>query len=207
MFTKEELIDHLENGTQVFRSDKSLKDAFLAIDRKDFVSEDYAEEVYEDYALPIGYEQTISQPTTVAFMLELLGVEKGDKVLDVGSGSGFTSALLAHMVGESGKVIGVERVQELVGFGQENLNKYDFKNVEIVKSDKEVGLSSDAPYDKILVSAAAEEVPKKLLEQLKVGGTMVIPIYDNIWQIRKTSETDTNIEKFERFEFVPLIIE
>ncbi|MBT4894652.1 protein-L-isoaspartate O-methyltransferase [bacterium] len=204
MFTKEELLDHLENGTKVLEN-KDIRDAFVAIDRKDFVSEDYVEEVYEDYALPLGYEQTISQPTTVAFMLDLLVPQKGDKVLDVGSGSGFVTALLAHIVGESGYVIGVERVQELVKLGQENLSKYDFKNAEIKQAGKELGLQEEAPFDKILVSAAAEEVPKELLRQLKVGGVMVVPIYDNIWQVRKISEENIDIKKFERFEFVPLI--
>ncbi|MBT3282581.1 protein-L-isoaspartate O-methyltransferase [bacterium] len=204
MFTKEELLDHLENGTKVLEN-KDIRDAFVAIDRKDFVSEDYVEEVYEDYALPLGYEQTISQPTTVAFMLDLLVPQKGDKVLDVGSGSGFVTALLAHIVGESGYVIGVERVQELVKLGQENLSKYDFKNAEIKQAVKELGLQEEAPFDKILVSAAAEEVPKELLRQLKVGGVMVVPIYDNIWQVRKISEENIDIKKFERFEFVPLI--
>ena len=204
MFTKEELLDHLENGTKVLEN-KDIRDAFVAIDRKDFVSEDYVEEVYEDYALPLGYEQTVSQPTTVAFMLDLLVPQKGDKVLDVGSGSGFVTALLAHIVGESGYVIGVERVQELVKLGQENLSKYDFKNAEIKQAGKELGLQEEAPFDKILVSAAAEEVPKELLRQLKVGGVMVVPIYDNIWQVRKISEENIDIKKFERFEFVPLI--
>jgi len=204
MFTKEELLDHLENGTKVLEN-KDIRDAFVAIDRKDFVSEDYVEEVYEDYALPLGYEQTISQPTTVAFMLDLLVPQKGDKVLDVGSGSGFVTALLAHIVGESGYVIGVERVQELVKLGQENLSKYDFKNAEIKQAVKELGLQEEAPFDKILVSAAAEEVPKELLRQLKVGGVTVVPIYDNIWQVRKISEENIDIKKFERFEFVPLI--
>jgi protein-L-isoaspartate(D-aspartate) O-methyltransferase len=205
MFTKEELIDHLEKGTQVLQ-DKTHKNAFVAIDRKDFVSTDYIEEVYEDYALPIGHEQTISQPTTVAFMFELLDPQEGDNVLDVGSGSGWTTALLSHIVGKKGNVIGVEKVLELVKLGQENIEKYDLKNAEIVQAGKELGYPKEALYDKILVSAAAKELPKELLEQLKVGGTMVIPVYDNIWQVKKTSDTDTEIKKFERFEFVPLIL-
>jgi protein-L-isoaspartate(D-aspartate) O-methyltransferase len=204
MFTKEELIDHLENGTRVL-DNKILKDAFVAIDRKDFVLEDYAEEAYEDYALPLGQGSTISQPTTVAFMLELLDPQEGDNILDVGSGSGFTTALLAHIVGDKGKVSGVERIPEIVKLGQGNIKKYDFKNAEILQAGEEVGFSKEAPYDKILVSAAAEELPKKLLEQLKIGGTMIVPVYDNLWQVKKTSETDTEIKKFDRFEFVPLI--
>ncbi len=204
MFTKEQLIDHLEKGTKVL-DNKVLKDAFVAIDRIDFVPEDYAEEAYEDYPLPIGHEQTISQPTTVAFMLELLDPKEGDRILDVGSGSGWTTALLSHIVGEKGEVVGVERISELVESGKENIKRYDFKNMKIIKAEKEVGSKSDAPFDKILVSAAAEELPKQLLEQLKVGGTIVIPVYDNLWQVKKTSETNTEIKKFDRFEFVPLI--
>jgi|TARA_B100001971_G_scaffold7939_1_gene6512 protein-L-isoaspartate(D-aspartate) O-methyltransferase len=204
MFTKKELIEHLEKGTRMLQSNE-LKDAFTAIDRKDFVPEDYVEEAYEDYPLPLGStEQTISQPTTVAFMLELLNPQKGEKILDVGSGSGWTTALLAHLVGESGAVTGVEIIPELVKLGNNNLKKYDFKNAQILKAGKEIELGGEAPFDKILVSAAAEDLPKKLMEQLKVGGTMVIPIYDNLWQVKKT-EDGADVKKFERFEFVPLI--
>jgi protein-L-isoaspartate(D-aspartate) O-methyltransferase len=204
MFTKKELIEHLENGTRVLQT-AELKEAFTAIDRKDFVPEDYVEEAYEDYPLVLGDTgQSISQPTTVAFMLELLNAQEGDKVLDLGSGSGWTTALLARLVGENGKVIGVEILPELVGLGKENLKKYNFKNTEIVKAEKEIGLVGEAPFDKILVSAAAEDLPKKLTEQLKVGGTMVIPIYDEIWQVKKL-EGGNDIKKYKGFAFVPLI--
>ena len=204
MFNKKELIEHLENGTRVLQSD-NLKDAFTTIDRKDFVPEDYKKEAYEDYPLPLGSTgQTISQPTTVAFMFELLNPQKGEKILDVGTGSGWTTALLAHIVGESGKVYGVEIIPKLVELGEKNLKKYNFKNAEIIKADTEIGLEKEAPFDRILVSAAAEDLPKKLMEQLKVGGTMVLPVYDNLWQIKK-SEGGIDIKKFERFEFVPLI--
>jgi protein-L-isoaspartate(D-aspartate) O-methyltransferase len=202
--TKKDLIERLENETEVLRK-KELKDAFNAIDRKDFVPKEYLSEAYEDYPLPIGYGQTISQPTTVAFMLELLEPLKGEKILDVGSGSGWTTALLAHMVGNKGLVLGVEVVPELAGLGQENIKKYDFKQASIIQAkDNKVGFSGKAPFDKILVSAAAEEVPKELVEQLRDGGIMVIPVADSIWRIVKNGEK-TDVSKFPGFIFVPLI--
>lgn len=204
MLTKEELIEHLEKGTRVIQIRK-LKNAFTVIDRKDFVPEEFAEEAYEDCPIPLGNTgQTISQPTTVAFMLELLGAEKSEKVLDIGSGSGWTTALLAYLVGESGKVIGIEILPELVKFGRKNLEKYNYKNAEIRQAEKEIGLPQEAPFDKILVSAAAEDLPKKLIEQLKIGGTMVIPIYDEIWQVKKLKDSN-EIKKYKGFAFVPLI--
>ncbi len=205
MLNKEELIEYLENETMVLRS-KELKDAFVAIDRKDFMPIDYMEEAYEDYPLPLqNTGQTISQPTTVAFMLELLNPRKGEKILDIGSGSGWTTALLAHIVGKGGKVIGIERILELVELGQINIEKYDFKNAEIIQTEKEIGLPQEAPFDKILVSASAMDLPKELTKQLKIGGIMVIPINDEVWQVRK-SKSGEDIRKYKGFTFVPLII-
>ena len=117
-------------------SDEALRtpriiDAFKKIDRADFVEVQYKDEAYGDYPLPIGHEQTISQPSTVAFMLELLQPATGNKVLDVGSGSGWTAALLAQIVGPEGRVFGFELVPELVKFGSENLAKYNFPHAEI----------------------------------------------------------------------------
>jgi protein-L-isoaspartate(D-aspartate) O-methyltransferase len=204
MFSKEQLIDHLENGTRALK-DRMIKDAFIAIDRKNFVPENYVEEAYDDYPLPLGDTgQTISQPTTVAFMLELLNPQEGEKILDVGSGSGFTTALLARIVGEKGRVIGVERIPELVKLGQKNLDKYNLKNAEIIKARKEIGFLKEAPFDKILVSATTEDLPKKLMEQLRVGGIMVVPIFDEIWQVKKL-ESGEDIKKYKGFAFVPLI--
>ncbi len=173
----------------------------MKIDRKDFVLKEYESEAYEDYPLPIGFNQTISQPSTVFFMLKLLNPKKGEKILDVGSGSGWTTALLAEAVGEKGKVLGVEKIPELVEFGRNNISKYDFKNVKIFEAKKELGLPSKAPFDKILVSASAKEVPEELINQLKDKGTMVIPVGNNILKIQKGGKT----EKYEGFVFVPLI--
>lgn len=182
---------------------KSVIEAFRNIDRKDFVLSEYKEDAYKDIPLPIGYGQTISQPTTVAFMLELLQVKKGDRVLDVGSGSGWTTALLSYLA-KDGFVWGVVILPELVLFGKSNLSKYNFKNSIILEAKEEIGLREKGPFDKILVSASAETVPFLLLEQLKEGGTMVIPIRDSIWKIKKINGK-IETEVFEGFLFVPLI--
>jgi protein-L-isoaspartate(D-aspartate) O-methyltransferase len=121
--TKEELLAHLEDNSKVFKN-PAIKQAFESVDRKDFIQPDYHVEAYEDYPLPTMLGQTISQPTTVAFMLELLDTQSGETVLDIGSGTGWTSALLGHIVGKEGKVIGLEIRPELVEYSKENLKKY-----------------------------------------------------------------------------------
>ncbi len=190
---------------------QAIIEAFLAVDRKDFVPVEFQEETYGDYPLPIGHDQTISQPTTVAFMLELLQPQPGEKILDIGSGSGWTTTLLAFLVGKEGRVLGLERIPELVAFGAQNLKKYDFPWATISQAEKILGLAKEAPSDKILVSAAAQEFPEKLVSQLKEGGVMVIPVQNAVWHVKKlsegppTGESRTEIQKFEGFGFVPLI--
>lgn len=185
---------------------KLIIEVFRAIDRKDFVLSGWEDEAYEDYPLPIRAGQTISQPYTVAFMLELLGPKKGERILDVGSGSGWTTALLAQLVGERGDVYGVETIPELVAFGSANLAKYAYPQarIEHAKVDK-LGLPREAPFDRILVSAAAERVPEELVEQLKEGGVMVIPVLDAIYKITKKKSGKSSVEKYEGFAFVPLV--
>lgn len=179
--------------------------AFEGVDRKDFVKSEYKDRAYDDVPLPIGFGQTISQPTTVAFMLERLQAKKGDKVLDVGSGSGWTTALLADIVGPGGEVIGTERVEELAKFGRVNLGKYGFNHARIILTEDPIGHKKEAPYDVILASAAAQEVPEELLEQLKVGGVMVIPVKSSIYRVEKTGEGDHEFDEYYGFSFVPLI--
>jgi len=184
---------------------KSIIEAFEKIDRKNFILKKYTNEAYNDYPLDIGSNQTISQPSTVAFMLELLSPKKGDKILDVGSGSGWTTALLGYIVGSEGKVCGIELIPDLVLFGRANLEKYDFKNTKIYQATKDLGLKDKGPFDKILVSASARDVPEELVNQLKVGGTMVIPIQDSIFRLFKKSRKKIEKEKIPGFVFVPLI--
>ena len=179
--------------------------AFRRVDRQDFVREENTSESYDDYPLSIGQGQTISQPSTVAFMLELLQPKEEDKILDVGAGSGWTTAILAEIAGEEGFVYGTELVAKLVEFGRENLSKNGVVNAEIWQADiQQLGLPAKAPFDKILVSAAAEDLPQELIDQLKIGGRMVLPILDSIWKIDKMSDEELKQEKYEGFAFVPL---
>ncbi|MEK7651750.1 MAG: protein-L-isoaspartate O-methyltransferase [Patescibacteria group bacterium] len=181
-----------------------LKEAFTKVDRKDFVLKENTLLAYEDFPIPIGFGQTISQPSTVAFMLDLLDIEPGQKILDVGSGSGWTTALVAKAVGPTGQVFAVEKIKELVNFGLHNLAKYKLKNISMEISGKKIGLPSEAPFDRILVSAAAEYLPNDLIKQLKTNGVMIIPIKNSVWKITRKSKTEILKQEFPGFMFVPL---
>ncbi len=180
--------------------------AFESVDRKDFVTN--PSEAYLDKPLSIGTSETvstISQPTTVAIMFELLNTNEGDKVLDIGSGSGWTTALLAHVVGKKGNVTGLEIVPELVDFGAKNLSKYDFENAEIVQAQKGVLGIPGKMFNRILVSASAQEFPEELLDQLKEGGVIVIPVKNSLFGIKKRIGGKIEKVKCPGFVFVPLV--
>lgn len=183
---------------------QEIKKAFESIDRADFVLSEYKTEAYGDYPLPIGFGSTISQPSTVLMMLNWLDPKVGDNILDIGSGSGWTTALLAQIVGVGGEVQGVEIVPQLVEFGNQNIKKYKFKNAKIIQAGKKLGLSEQAPFDRILVSAAGEQVPQVLVDQLKVGGRMVLPVKNSVFVIDKISENETSAKEIPGFAFVPL---
>lgn len=179
--------------------------AFRAIDRKNFVPALYKNRAYEDVPLPIGFEQTISQPTTVAIMLELLAARPGDKVLDIGSGSGWTTALLAAIIGPKGAVWGVERIPELAFFGSRNLGRYHFPYAHILRSGPELGLPSRAPFDRILVSAASQKLPSGLIRQCRTHGRIVLPVQTEVWKVDKISDSQIATERYPLFSFVPLV--
>lgn len=182
--------------------------AFKKIKRVDFLPEDIKNLAELNEALPIGYSQTISQPLVVAFMMELLNPKTEDKILDVGSGSGWTSALLAEIVGDKGKIISIEIVPELKEFGEKNVAKYNFIEkgiVEFICTDGSKGYEKEAPWNKILASASAKELPSIWKEQLKIGGKIVTPIGTSIWSFIKKSEKDFEEKEHPGFAFVPLI--
>ncbi|MFH1048724.1 MAG: protein-L-isoaspartate O-methyltransferase [Patescibacteria group bacterium] len=203
---KEELISRLI--IDGYLKTPRIIDAFRKIDRADFVLEKFRADAYVNAPLPIGYGQTISQPLTVAFMLELLKPEKGDKILDVGSGSGWQTALLAEIAGEKGKVFGVEVIPELKDFGEKNIGKYGFIEkgiVEVILAGRALGLKKEAPFDKIIVGAMAENVPEEFREQLKIGGRLVLPSGGSVWLMIKKTEDDFEEYEYPGFAFVPLV--
>jgi len=187
-------------------------EAFRKIKRVDFLPKGMEDLAELNEALPIGYSQTISQPLVVAFMIEQLEPKEGEKILDIGSGSGWTSALLAEIVGLEGKVIAIEVIPELMEFGKKNVEKYNFVKkgqVQFICADGSKGYKKEAPFDKILVSAAAERCSLAWKEQLKIGGRIVTPIGSSIWLFIKNPPAGgrkefTEIE-YLGFAFVPLI--
>ena len=200
--TNETLIAYLKE-TGAIRS-MSVEEAFRAIDRAKFVPGESADAAYLDMPLSIGAGQTISQPTVVAHCFEWLSAEPGDRVLDVGSGSGWTTALLAHIVGPAGSVTGVERMPELVTFGAKNLSQFSFPQAHIEPARKELGKPKEAPFDRILVSAAADTIPDALMHQLKDQGRMVIPVRNAICAVNR-SGNEFKKACHEGYSFVPLV--
>lgn len=183
-------------------------EAFRKIKRADFMTLEVKGLAEIDEAMPIGRGQTISQPLTVAFMLEQLQPEPGDRILDIGSGSGWTAALLACMVGEKGRVVAIEIIPELKKFGENNCAKYSFVKkgiAEFILGDGSEGYKKEAPYDKVLVSASAEKIHQSWKEQLKKNGRIVASVKNSIWTIIKKSEN--RFEEIEQpgFVFVPLV--
>ncbi|MEM4598224.1 MAG: protein-L-isoaspartate(D-aspartate) O-methyltransferase [Candidatus Diapherotrites archaeon] len=187
-----------------------LKRAFLNVKREEFFLADMKRFSYEDSAFPIGYGQTISQPSTIAIMLEHLRPKEGHKVLEVGSGSGYVLALLSELVGPEGTVIGIERNTELAQRSRYTLEKLGYKKVKVINADGSKGLPEESPFDRILVSAACSAVPKPLEEQLALLGRLVAPVGSRFsQQLQVIEKTQNGVLKryFAEgyFVFVPLI--
>jgi len=184
---------------------RSVINAFLKIDRANFAPDDFKDEAYLDIPIPILSGMTTSQPSTIAFMLDKLQPRKGEKVLEVGTGSGYLTALLSVLVGEKGRVFSIEYFPELKSFAESNLHRYDFKNVALLTGDGKNGLPQEAPFDKIVSSAEVKEIPQAWGEQLKIGGSILTPIDSKIVLAKKAAKDKFNAGFFSAFSFVPLL--
>jgi protein-L-isoaspartate(D-aspartate) O-methyltransferase len=160
------------------------------VPRHEFVPEEYLNQAYEDHPLPIGYGQTISQPYIVALMTQLLKLKHGEKVLEIGTGSGYQAAVLAELTDE---VYSIEIIKELAEQAEEKLKRLGYTNVEVKQADGYYGWEEHAPYDAIIVTAAPDHVPQPLVEQLADGGRLVIPVgppgsYQTLWQVTRQGD-------------------
>jgi protein-L-isoaspartate(D-aspartate) O-methyltransferase len=181
--------------------------AFDVVDRAEFLRPKDRAVADVDGPLAIGLGQTNSQPRTVRNMLRLLEVEPGQQVLDVGSGSGWTTALLAQLVGPTGSVLGVELEPDLAAWGAENLGRQGVAWASIRPAAPDVlGVPAEAPFDRILVSASARRLPDELVQQLTDNGIMVVPVGATMTRVRRTGpdQDNTDITHHGSYSFVPL---
>ena len=186
--------------------DNQVLDAMERVDRKNFVNGVFSEKAYEDTPLPIACGQTISQPTVVGLMTQALQVTSRDKVLEVGTGSGYQAAILSLL---SRRVYTIERHRLLVNNATKVFQKLNISNITTILSDGGHGLEQQAPFDRIIVTAASDDPPASLLSQLKIGGIMIIPVgqSDNMQKLIKIAKTDGGYEyqDLQAVRFVPLV--
>ena len=184
-----------------------ILDAFRAVPREAFISDEYAHLAYGDHPLPIEAGQTISQPYIVALMIEAAGIEPGDKVLEVGSGSGYAAAVIGRIAAH---VVGIERQHDLVVISRERLRRLGYDNVQIIEGDGTKGAPDEAPFDAILAAASGSHVPKPLIDQLAPGGCLVMPVGEPGWVqklVKVTKAADGSLRQSDLggVRFVPLI--
>ena len=205
---REDLIERLIRWGYLVKP--NIIEAFRKVPRHEFIPSSARSYAYSDQPLSIGHDQTISAPSMIAIMMESLDLSPGLRVLEIGAGSGYNAALVAEVVGRKGEVVTVERVKELADFAEENLNKNGYGWVRVVVSDGSLGYEEGAPWDRILVTACAPEIPKPLIKQLKVGGKLGAPVgKEFMFQIWTVAEKLKNGEIATRehggCSFVPLI--
>ncbi len=185
----------------------TLLAAFRAVPREEFVSSEYADHAYQDSPLPIESGQTISQPYIVALTIDAAGIKAGDKVLEVGAGSGYAAAVIGRI---ADRVVAVERHHRLVELAQERMQRLGYDNVRIVEGDGTLGWPEEAPFDAIVAAASGSHVPKSWLEQLKPGGRIVMPIGDpgssqSLIKVTKREDGSLEREDLGGVRFVPLV--
>ena len=184
-----------------------ILEAFRAVPREAFISDEYAHLAYGDHPLPIEANQTISQPYIVALMIQAAGIKAGDRVLEIGAGSGYAAAVISRIAGE---VVGIERQHVLVEVARERLRRLGFDNVVIVEGDGTRGFPEHAPFDAILAAASGSHVPKALIEQTAPGGTIVMPLGEPGWvqklvKVTKANDGSVHQSDLGGVRFVPLI--
>ncbi len=194
---KAELLEYLKSRG----FSEKIINAFDKVKREDFILKNMKEYAYENMPLLIGHDQTISQPHTIAFMLNLLNPKEGQKILEIGSGSGYVLALMSEITNHS-EIYGIEIIKELVDKSKKALSKYE--NITVINANGFNGLPDKAPFDRILISASASEIPEHLYYQLNDLGIIVASVKDSIFQIKKEKGKITKKE-FPGFAFVPLI--
>lgn len=202
--TINDLIIYLKNSK--FLTDNRVESALRNIPRHEFVPKSELDYAYNNEPLPIMKNQTISQPGVVTRMTEWLDVRDGQKILEIGTGSGWQSAIISYLVG-SGSVYSVERHPELVKFAQENLKKLKIDNVHVSLGDGSLGYPQASPYDRIIITAACDEIPLPLIEQLNEGGLILAPVGDSsqsLVLLQKTSKGIVEIKNQSKYVFVPL---
>jgi len=200
-----DLIIYLKNSRLL--TDDKIEAAFRNIPRHEFVPESELEYAYYNEPLSLMKKQTISQPGVVSRMTEWLDVKNGQKILEIGTGSGWQSAILSYLVGD-GTVYSVERHSELVKFAQDNLKKLKIDNVHVVLGDGSTGYPKESPYDRIMITAACTEIPLPLFDQLGENGLIIAPVGDtsqSLVLLQKTPKGIVEIKNESHYVFVPLV--
>ena len=204
---REELVERLVRWGYLTKSE--IIAAFKKVPRHEFVPAGIRDYSYADQPLSIGQGQTISAPSMIAIMLESLDVRPGQKVFEIGAGSGYNAALIAEIVGRKGKVFTIERIPELADFGRANLERTGYGWVQVIVGDGTCGYEKEAPYDRILVTACAPELPEPLIKQLKVGGKLGAPVGQHYmfqtWVVAEKLKKGVKIHERGGCSFVPLV--
>ncbi len=190
-----------------FLNDDNVESAFRDIPRHEFVPTSELDRAYYNEPLPIMKNQTISQPGVVSRMTEWLDIQDGQKILEIGTGSAWQTAILSYLVG-TGDVYSVERHSELVKFARENLEKFRLNNAHVILGDGSLGYPKESPYDRIIITAACTKIPLPLLEQLGENGLIIAPVGDSLQSLvllKKTPEGIIEIKNQSNYVFVPLL--